>query len=190
MLNPDLISLTTERLTLRPWQETDLEPFALLNQNSRVREFFPSCLTAEESHLEARWHARFIEEHGWGFWAVSLKEGPDFIGFIGLQYVGFEACFTPAVEIGWRLAVEHWGKGYATEGAKAALEFGFTHLQLPEIVSFTAAGNRRSRAVMEKIGMAHCPQLDFEHPRLEKGHPLRQHALYRLSQLEWQSLQK
>ena len=172
--------LKTERLILRPWRKEDLEPFAKLNADPRVMEYFLALLTRKESDERAHcWQAN-IETRGWGFWAVSVQGGADFIGFIGLEYVNFQVHFTPAVEIGWRLAYDHWGKGYATEGAKAALGYGFDTLHLDEIVSFTAVHNRRSRHVMEKIGMHRNPNDDFDHTRVPEGHPLRRHVLYRI----------
>ncbi len=171
--------LQTERLILRQWRESDLEPFAALNKDPKVMEFFPSLKTYEESEAHMRQMAELIEKNGWGLWAVSLIENGEFIGFTGLHKVTFEAHFTPAVEIGWRLAANHWGKGYATEGAKAALTFGFEILKLDEIVSFTTVNNVRSRHVMEKIGMHHNPKDDFDHPKIPVGHPLSRHVLYR-----------
>ena len=173
-------AIKTERLILRPWREDDLEPFARLNADPRVREFFPSVKSYDETAEEFRLIRGGFETIGWGFWAASLIESGQFIGFIGLMNVGFTANFTPAVEIGWRLAHEYWGKGYATEGAKAALNYGFENLQLDEIVAFTAMNNMRSRRVMEKIGMYHDEQSDFDHPKLPEGDPLRRHALYRI----------
>ncbi len=129
-----------------------------------------------------------IERCGWGFWAASLIQTGECIGFIGLEDVYFSApfnAFNPAVEIGWRLAFSHWGKGYATEGAKAALHYGFVTLSLKEIVSFTATQNKRSRRIMEKIGMHHDSKGDFDHPKLPEGHPLRRHVLYRIQQSKW-----
>lgn len=183
------MTVKTERLILRPWQESDLEPFAQLNADPRVREFFPGILSREESNASVKLVSNHIERCGWGFWAASLIQTGEFIGFIGLEDVYFSAPFnetTPAVEIGWRLAFNHWGKGYATEGAKGALQYGFDTLDLEEIVSFTAVPNMRSRHVMEKIGMHHDEVDDFDHPKLQEGHPLRRHVLYRLKKSEWQ----
>lgn len=177
--------IKTKRLILRPWRETDLEPFAALNADPRVMEYFPSLLTRKESDERVHSWEEKIQAKGWGLWAVSVPDIADFIGFIGLEYVNFEAYFTPAVEIGWRLAYPFWGKGYATEGAKAALAYGFETLNLKEIVSFTAVQNMRSSRIMEKIGMYHDPKDDFDHPKLPEGHWLRRHVLYRLNQQEW-----
>lgn len=181
-------TVTTERLLLRQWREEDRAPFAKLNADPRVMEYFPKLQTREESDASVKIFSDQIHRCGWGFWAASLLETDEFIGFIGLQPVSFQAAFTPAVEIGWRLAFEHWGKGYATEGAKAALQYGFERLHLQNIVSFTATGNMRSRAVMERIGMHHEPNNDFDHPRLSAGHPLRRHVFYRIAATEWQKL--
>jgi 3-dehydroquinate dehydratase/shikimate dehydrogenase len=184
--------IQTERLILRQWQETDLELFAQLNADSRVREYFPGLLSRQESDASVKLMSDHIQRFGWGFWAASLIQTNDFIGFIGLEDVTLEAPFnkpTPTVEIGWRLAFNYWGKGYATEGAKAAIKYGFDELNLSEIVSFTTVKNWRSRHVMEKIGMAHDETSDFDHPKLVEGHPLKKHVLYRLKLSEWQNLQ-
>ncbi len=180
-----LVTLKTERLVLRPWKKSDLEPFAKLNADPRVMECFPSLLTRQESDALVQRIGKQFKEQGWGLWAVSAPNA-DFIGFIGLAQVNFSAHFTPAVEIGWRLAYEFWGKGYATEGAKAALRFAFETLHLNEVVSFTTVQNMRSRKVMERLGMHHNPADDFDHPKLPEGHKLRRHVLYRLSKSEWQ----
>ncbi len=181
--------LNTERLILRPWREEDLEPFAKMNADPRVMEFFPSTLSKEESDRIARDMKAKIEECGWGWWAVSLSATGEFIGFIGLRALEkstFSAPFTPAVEVGWRLAHPHWGKGYATEGALACLKFGFESLNLPEIVAYTSLQNERSVAVMKKIGMHRNPAEDFDHPRIPEGQKMRRHQLYRLSREEWE----
>lgn len=168
--------IQTDRLILRHWQEEDLGPFFALNSDPRVMEFFPALLRKEQSDQLAKSFQSHIDEYGWGFWVAALAHSGEFIGFIGLQNMSF----LPGVEIGWRIAYPHWGKGYAPEGATAALQYGFQILHLREIVSFTAVGNMRSRKVMEKIGMAHDPQDDFEHPKLSEGHPLRKHVLYKI----------
>lgn len=175
-----MTTLTTSRLILRPWKREDFEPFAAMNADPRVMEFFPSTSTREESDQSAERLKTEIEQKGWGFWAVSLPGVADFIGFIGLRYIDFSAPFTPAVEIGWRLAYDYWGKGYAVEGAKAALEYGFNELKLKEIISFTAEPNMRSRRVMEKLGMQRDLKGDFDNPKIPEGHPLRKHVLYRI----------
>ena len=176
-----MATIKTKRLILRPWKQEDFEPFAQMNGDPRVMECFPSALTRAESDGYAQKFMDEIQSQGWGLWAVSVIGGADFIGFIGLRPVPFEASFTPAVEIGWRIAHEFWNQGYATEGASAAIKYGFETLHLKEIVSFTAVQNARSRRVMEKIGMHHDPKDDFDHPKLPEGHRLRRHVLYRIS---------
>jgi 3-dehydroquinate dehydratase / shikimate dehydrogenase len=186
------MTIKTNRLILRQWCEEDLEPFANLNSDPRVREFFPKLLNRYESDTSVKNMSDHISRTGWRFWAASLIQTGEFIGFIGLEDVHFAAPFNelaPAVEIGWRLAFNYWGKGYATEGAKAALQYGFEKLHLPEIVSFSAVKNMRSQNVMEKIGMHHNENDDFDHPKLSDGHPLKRQVLYRLKTDEWQMLQ-
>ena len=174
------ITLTTARLRLRPWRPQDLPHFAALNADPRVMEHFPKVLTAEESDRQAAVIADHIERYGFGFWAVEASGVANFVGFVGLSIPTFEAHFTPCVEVGWRLAFEHWGHGYATEAARAAVDCGFDRLGLEEIVSFTVPANRRSIRVMEHLGMTHSAADDFDHPRLAAGHSLRRHVLYRL----------
>lgn len=171
--------LVTERLLLRRWRTTDRPLFAAMNADPRVMEFFPKLLTREESDATADRIEAHFEQHGFGLWAVEVTGITSFAGFVGLAHPRFDASFTPCVEIGWRLAAEHWGRGYATEGARAALEFGFADAELAEILSFTVPDNVRSRRVMEKIGMTHSPAEDFDHPLLPAGHKLRRHVLYR-----------
>lgn len=180
-----MITLKTKRLILRPWEETDLELFAELNADPRVMQYFPSVLTKEQSEGLLKSSQAHIKNHGWGKWAVMLNTG-EFIGRIGLEEVDFQCAFSPSIELGYRLAFEHWGKGYASEGAKAALEYGFNCLNLPEIVAFTPTKNIRSRAVMECIGMHRDPKDDFDHPKLPENHPLRKHVLYRLKKTNWE----
>jgi 3-dehydroquinate dehydratase/shikimate dehydrogenase len=183
--------IVTKRLILRRWQESDLEPFAKLNADPRVMQYFPSLLSAEESNQMAKRMDNKIVERGWGWWAASLQSSADFIGFIGLNEVDKQtlpAPFTPAVEIGWRLAYDFWGKGYATEGALQALKYGFSVLNLEEIVSFTALPNQKSMQVMQRIGMHRDVKDDFDHPKLPEGHALRRHALYRLKKREWHDI--
>jgi RimJ/RimL family protein N-acetyltransferase len=168
-------------LRLRRWFPADLAPFAALNADPRVSEYLPTVLSREESDaFVARAEAHF-DQHGFGLWAVEICDVNPFAGFVGLSTPRFEAHFTPSVEVGWRFGAEHWGHGYATEGASAVLVFGFEVLRLEEIVSFTAPSNARSRRVMEKIGMTYDPADDFDHPFLPEGHPLRRHVLYRIS---------
>ena len=175
--------LRTSRLVLRDWRPADRAPFAALNADPEVMEHFPGLLSRADSdaaveRFEAAWR-----EHGYGLWAAERRDTAEFVGFVGLAAATFPAPFTPAVEVGWRLARAHWGLGLATEGGRAALRHAFTALGLGEIVSFTAQGNVRSRRVMERLGMS----LDgtFEHPALPEGHRLRTHVLYRAAAASW-----
>ena len=165
--------LVTDRLLLRRWRPEDRPLFAAINADPRVMEFFPKLLSREESDATVDRIEAHFAQHGFGLWAVEVPGVTPFAGFVGLAHPRFEATFTPCVEIGWRLAAEHWGRGYATEGATAALAFGFEQLKLAEILSFTVPGNVRSRRVMEKIGMTHSPADDFDHPLVSAGHKLR-----------------
>lgn len=175
----------TERVWLRRWRDDDLEPFAALNADPEVMEHFPSVQTRAESDAAAARLRAFIETHGYGFWALELPGVAPFAGFVGLKPVPPEVPFAPAIEIGWRLARAYWGRGYATEAARAALEYGFTALQLDAIVAMTAASNLRSRRVMEAIGMQRDAAGDFEHPLVAEGHRVRPHVLYRLPHASW-----
>lgn len=174
------ICITTERLLLRPWRTGDREPFAALNADPRVMEHFPKLMTREESDAAADRIAAHFEQHGFGWWAVEVPGVTGFAGFVGIQWSRIETHFTPCIELGWRLAAEHWGHGFATEAAQAAAAYGFESLRLPEIVSYTVPMNVRSRRVMEKLGMTHDPAEVFDHPSLPEAHRLRQHVLYRL----------
>lgn len=178
--------LKTKRLILRSWREEDLESLAKMNADPQVMEFFLALLTFEESADRLKVYREHIADHGWGLWAVSVPGVADFIGWIGLWPIGFDAHFTPAIEVGWRLLPEFWGQGYATEGARAALQYGFDVLKLDEIVSVTVPANIRSRRVMEKLGMHRDPKDDFDHPKVSEGHRLKRHVLYRLKASEWQ----
>lgn len=179
-MDPALTSLRTPRLVLRTWRDEDLAPFAAMNADPRVMEHFPSVLTREESDALVVRIGASIEEHRFGFWAVEMPGVANFVGFVGLAVPSFEAPFMPCVEIGWRIAFEHWDRGIATEAARAALDAAFGQLGLAEVVSFTVTDNTRSRRVMERLGMRHDPRDDFDHPRLPEGHPLRRHVLYRI----------
>ncbi|MFI6326471.1 GNAT family N-acetyltransferase [Nonomuraea sp. NPDC050556] len=172
--------LETGRLVMRSWREEDLEPFAALNADPEVMEFFRAPLSREESDAFAGRIMARMDELGYGLWALEVRETGEFIGFTGLALQTFEAHFTPAVEVGWRLARSAWGHGYASEAARRALDYGFAQAGLAEIVSMTAAINVRSRAVMERIGMTRDPDDDFGHPAVEPGHPLHPHVLYRV----------
>jgi RimJ/RimL family protein N-acetyltransferase len=171
--------LRTERLLLREWREGDLAPFAALNADPEVMRYFPAPLTRAESDATVERIRAGFAAHGFGAWAVEVPGQAAFIGMIGLVIPRYQAHFTPCVEILWRLARAHHGRGYATEGARACINFGFTAAGLHEIVSLTTVHNRASRRVMEKLGMQHSE--DFDHPLLPAGHPLQRHVLYRLA---------
>ncbi len=187
-----MTELRTDRLLLRQWRPEDREPFAAMNADPEVMRHFPAALDRAGSDALAARAEAHIAEHGWGLWAVEAPDrggvspaeparsaGTAFAGFIGLLEVSFQAHFTPAVEVGWRLAEQFWGYGYATEGARAALVYAFVQLELDSVVSFTAVGNDRSRRVMERLSMSHDPVDDFDHPNLP-GSPVERHVLYRL----------
>lgn len=151
-----------------------------MNSDPRVMEFFPALLSRQESEAMVDRIEAHFDAHGFGLWAAELRQVKSLVGFIGLNVPSFEAHFTPCVEIGWRLAADHWGQGLATEGANAVVRYSFEKLGLGELVSFTVPANVASRRVMEKLGMTYDPADDFDHPRLPEGHPLRRHVLYRL----------
>lgn len=178
MIEPEL---STDRLRLRRWQAGDRKPFARMNSDPRVTEFLAAPLTAAESDALADRIEAHFETHGFGLWAIEIPGVVSFSGFIGLSVPGYETPFTPCVEVGWRLDPAHWGKGYATEGAREAVRFGFEQIGLSEIVSFTTRKNHRSRRVMDRIGMIRDPEGDFDHPLLPPDHPLVSHVLYRLT---------
>jgi RimJ/RimL family protein N-acetyltransferase len=170
--------LTTERLVLRRWRGSDLEPFRRMNADPRVMEFMSKLLDSVESDALVERIERHFDERGFGLMAVELKESGEFIGFVGLSVPQFEAPFMPAVEIGWRLAAEYWGKGFATEAARETVRFAFEKVGLESVVSFTVPANGRSRRVIKKIGMRLAGE--FEHPGIAEGHKLRHHVIYRV----------
>lgn len=173
------LEIRTRRLLLRPWRPEDFQPFAAMNEDLRVMEFFPTVLDRERSDALAVEIQKHIDEHGWGFWAVEIPGEVRFAGFTGLNKLREDLPFAPGIEIGWRLARNFWDKGYASEAAQAVLETGFRRLCLQEIVAFTAVQNVRSRAVMSRIGMVYEGET-FEHPGIAPGHPLKMHVLYRI----------
>lgn len=172
--------IQTERLILRPWKEEDLLPFSKLNADPQVMEFFPKTLSLEETTSVFNIFNERFRRDGFSFMATELRSTGEFIGFVGLNKPAFEAPFMPAVEIGWRIAASHWNKGYATEGARGALKFGFSELGLKEIVSFTAEINVRSIRIMEKINMIQDLKGTFMHPLVSEDSPLKKHVLYRI----------
>lgn len=175
-----MIYLETSRLRLRDWEETDLEPFSRLNADEEVMKYFTKTLSTEETNTFYQSIISEFKECGFGLYAVEIKENKEFIGFIGFHRATFEADFTPCVEIGWRLKKEAWGKGYATEGAAACLQFGFTELGFRDVYSFTADINKPSKNVMRKIGMNFIKTFDY--PKFEEDSPLKKHVLFHIDQ--------
>lgn len=171
-----MIYIETPRLLLRDWRKEDLPVFVEMNRDPGVMKYFPKLLKPEESYVLYDRIQKEFDRYGYGLYAVEVKESGKFIGYIGLHYAVFEAGFTPCWEIGWRLSLDAWGRGYATEGAQACLQNAFGQLKLLQIYSFTSKLNLRSERVMQKIGMRKLGE--FNHPLLPDGHPLRLHLLY------------
>ena len=178
-------TLETERLHLRRWREQDIDAFAALNADPDVMEHFPDVLTREETGQMLRRIDRQFEEFGFGLWAVDIKWAKEVIGFCGLAVPTFQTHFTPAVEIGWRFAKSQWGSGYATEAARAVLDFAFEETDLDQVLSWTIPTNQRSQRVMQRLGMSRAPELDFDHPRFLHDDRLRRHVVYRITRGEW-----
>lgn len=178
------IEIATPRLLLRQWRDTDRDALAALNADPEVMRYFPSTQTREASDRSVDVWSAELRERGWSNWAAELSGSGEFIGFIGLSVPRRALPFMPCVEVGYRLARAHWRRGYASEGARAALGVAFDTLGLDEVVSFTALTNLRSRAVMQRIGMVDAGE-DFDHPALPEGHPLRRHCLYRITRERW-----
>lgn len=179
-----IFELETSRLKLRQWRKSDWPAFAKLNADSKVMRYYPFTLTAEESNALAEKFTSLIAGRGWGFWAVEVKNIHDFIGFVGLHETTYALPVTPCVEIGWRLAKEHWGNGYATEAGWAVLKLAFEKLGLTVVYSFTSVANRRSRAVMQRLNMINTNN-NFKHPMLQEGHPFSEHVLYKIELHNW-----
>ena len=171
------VSLRTARLLLREWRDEDDAAFAQLSADPAVMEYLlplPDWAARKRAHWE---------KYGFGQWVVDIPGGASFIGVVGLETVSYDAHFTPAVEVAWRLGSPYWGSGYATEAARAAFDYGFKKLGLDEIVAITVPANLRSRRVKERLGMTRAAEDDFDHPRLPEG-PLKRHVLYRLRNLD------
>lgn len=189
--NKIINTIETERLYLRQWQASDFATFAEMNADPEVMQYFPKLLTPKVSDIIANKCQQLIADNGWGLWAVSLKVDEEnsggFIGFVGLNDTHADMSFAPAVEIAWRLHSNYWGQGYATEAARASLNFAFTELGLDEVVSFTAVINKRSQLIMQRIGMTDT-QDNFYHPALKSTHPLAEHVLYKISRQQWENI--
>ncbi|MDH5325549.1 MAG: GNAT family N-acetyltransferase [Gammaproteobacteria bacterium] len=174
----------TTRLKLRQWREDDLPLFAKMNADPVVMEFYPRTLTVDESNAMARKIMGLIQTKGWGFWAVERLEDQQFLGFTGLHEPDYNLPVSPCVEVGWRLDMEYWGFGYATEAARVALRVAFEELHISQVYSFASVGNFKSRAVMERIGMEDT-RFNFEHPLIPPDHSLREHVLYLIKKDTW-----
>lgn len=179
-----LTEIKTDRLLLRQWLTDDLADFATLNSDPEVMEFLPCILNREKSDAMAEKIKGLIVENGWGFWAVEVIDSKKFVGFVGLNRPAYELPVYPCVEIGWRLAREHWGKGYATEAAKASLDFAFNELDLDEVYSFTSVFNKKSSAVMERLKMVD-QHSNFNHPMVPDTSKYQEHVLYKISRRQW-----
>ena len=184
---PTVTELRTRRLLLRQWRASDREPFARMNADPEVMRYFPSVQSRERSEAGVDALSKDIEVRGWGFWATELISTGEFIGFVGVTVPRHPLPCMPCVETGWRLAKNHWHKGYATEAARESVRFGFETLALGEIVAFTALRNHPSRAVMARLGMAHDLEANFDHPAVPEASPVRRHCLYRLPRAAWLS---
>lgn len=181
------IHIETKRLILREWGSEDIQAFAALNQDPQVMEFFPGLKSLEESKAFIQKSQEHFKLHSFGWYAVELKNTGKFIGSVGLFYIDPIFPFAPAVEIGWRLAAQYWGYGYATEAARAVLRYGFTKFGFGEIVAVTVPNNLKSQRVMEKIGMIRDINGDFANPKLPVDHPLSMHVLYRITKDQWKN---
>lgn len=182
----EIVQLESDRLILRQWRDADKADFARINADPEVMKYYPNPLTSHESDALYTRASQMISQQGWGFWAAESRVDGRFMGFVGLNKPSYDLPFNPCVEIGWRLGREFWGKGCATEAARLALEFGFLKLELSEVVSFATTTNRRSIAVMERLGMKDSGE-NFPHPAIPDGSPLKEHVLYRISRKQWQA---
>lgn len=181
-------TVTTERLILRHWQDSDLDAFHRLNSDERIMHFFPFRRDRNEASEVLIRFRTTIARDGFGWAAVTLRDSGEVIGFAGLARVNFETEFNPAIEIGWRLMPEHWGKGYASEAARSLLSHGFSDLGLDRIVAFAVPANTASTAVMQRIGMRPEPKFDFDMPGFpdELAH-MRRHVFYEITRHEWEA---
>jgi RimJ/RimL family protein N-acetyltransferase len=177
--------LNCDRLALRPWEEQHREPYFQLVSDPVVMQYLTPLAARAESDAWIDRHRAQLAEHRFGYWAVELRKTGQFIGAVGLSRVRYEAHFTPAIGVGWRLAQPYWGHGYASEAARAALKYGFEDQRLEEIVAITVPANIRSQQVMRRLGMTYSPDDDFDHPQLPEGHPRRRCLLCRMSRKDW-----
>lgn len=185
---PAPVELRTHRVLLRQWKESDFIAYAAMNADPKVRRYFPSVLDATLSNAEAERIRGGVSQRGWGMWAMEIPGVMPFAGFVGLNPPMYPAIWQPAVEIGWRLPVEAWGKGYATEAAEASLYFAFEYLRLPKVIALSVTTNKPSHAVMARIGMSRWHGMEFDHPRVPADWHLRNHIVHRITQDEWRAL--
>ena len=183
------VELRTPRVLLRQWKDSDLDAWAVMNADPEVRRYFHSVLSPEEALGEAARIRANIAQRGWGMWALEVPGVHPFAGFVGLSLPGYAAPWMPAVEVGWRLAPAAWHKGYATEGAMAALHFAFTQLELPEVVAMSVPTNLPSHGVMERMGMVRDPAADFDHPLVPAGSAFKRLILHRITPQQWRTHQ-
>lgn len=186
--NDPEFSIASKRIGLRKFRSGDLDAMSAINADPQVMEHYPSTYDRHQTQDFIQRVNGKIDENGFSMWAAELIATGELLGFVGISKVPFEEDFTPAVEIGWRLAKKHWGHGYATEAANACLQFAFEKAQLDSVVSFTSLPNERSEKVMQRIGMTKVGE--FDHPKIEKGHRLQKHVLYKISKADWQEKQK
>ena len=186
-MTPAPEQLVTDRLLLRRWRDDDLEPFAAMNADPEVMRWFPSTMTRESSDAWVRDRAVQTFDEGGGLWALERRDTAAFVGFTGCLWQRYDASFTPALEVGWRLVREHWGLGFAPEAAAASLDDVFGRGVVDEVVSTTTVRNVNSRRVMTKLGMTHDPADDFDHPNVDVDSPVRPHVLYRLRAADWRA---
>ncbi len=182
--NNKIIELKTDRLLLRQWREEDLADFADINTDPKVMEFYPNLLSRQESNAAVEKFKLLIIKNGWGFWAVETISEQAFIGLVGLHKPTYKLPFGPCVEIGWRVGSAYWGRGYATEAARACMDFAFDELDLPEIFAFTSVSNMKSRAVMERLNMVNI-DANFDHPTIPSDSPHSEHVVYKIDIHQW-----
>lgn len=180
----DIIEIKTDRIRLRQWRKTDWPEFAKLNADPEVMQYFPKPLSTEESNNMANKIRNLIAGRGWGMWAAEEVKQRKFMGFVGLNTPTQDLPFTPCVEIGWRLAKNFWGHGYATEAGQVVLKVAFETLKLPQVFSFTSVANKKSQAVMKRLKMVNTGN-NFEHPDVPLGNPLREHVLFKINKQQW-----
>jgi len=181
---PPIIELKTKRLLLRQWKSEDFKPFARISADPDVMKFYPNTLNESESNAMVEKIQNLIAEKGWGFWAIENLADNNFMGFVGLHIPHYELPVSPCIEIGWRLAKQYWGKGFATEAGMASLDFAFEQLNVDEVYSFASTTNKKSQAVMTRLNMIDTKS-NFNHPMIPDGNPLKEHVLYVIDKHKW-----